>query len=100
MLAALRVRGRWLWLVLVILLVALQLRVWWGQGSREHIAALRQDILDQQALNDSLRARNHHLIVEVKELQEGHEGLEEKAREDMGMVRRDETYFLYLLYEQ
>ena len=90
---------RCLWAVLLLLLVVLQHRLWLGPTGYTYGAQLRQQIAEQRQINDGLRRRNSDLVVEVKELQQGDEGLEEKAREDMGMVRRDETYFLYLPYE-
>ena len=89
----------YLWAVLLVLLAALQYRLWLGAGGHGYSASLRQQIAGQLQVNAALQQRNDALVVEVKELQQGDEGLEEKAREDMGMVRRDETYFLYLPYE-
>ena len=91
---------KWLCAILVLLLFALQYRLWLGSGGRAHIADLQGRISEQEAVNATLQDRNHSLIVEVRELQEGEEGLEEKARQEMGMIRQGETFFLYLPYEE
>ncbi len=85
-----------LWAVLVLILLGLQYRIWFGSGSLAEINSLQRRIAEQKSLNASMEARNKALEVEVKELQEGTEGFEEKAREEMGMVKKGETFFLYL----
>ena len=87
---------KWIGSVMVLLLLALQYRLWWGQGGARDAALMEADIADQQAVNAALARRNEHLAIEVRELQAGYEGLEEKAREDMDMVKEGETYFLYI----
>ena len=85
-----------LWAVLLLVLLGLQYRIWFGSGSLAEINSLRRGIAEQESLNASMEARNIALEIEVKELQEGTEGFEEKAREEMGMIKEGETFFLYL----
>jgi cell division protein FtsB len=87
---------KWVWLVMVALLAILQYRFWLGDAGVRDIAALRWDIEQQQEVNAALQRRNQHLIVEVQELQTGDEGIEAMAREDMGMIKQGETFFLYI----
>ena len=44
-------------------------------------------------MNAGLRARNRQLELEVLELQNGQDSLEERAREDLGMIKEGETYY-------
>ena len=83
-------------MVLGLVLLALQYRIWFGSGSLAEISSLKREIKAQQALNEALAERNRQLEIEVRELQQGSEGFEEKAREEMGMIKRGETFFLYI----
>lgn len=91
---------RWLWIFLGVVLAALQYRIWFGSGSLAEMNSLQREIKAQRALNDALTERNRQLEIEVRELQQGTQGFEEKAREEMGMIKRGETFFLFIPPEQ
>ena len=84
---------RALLLVLLLLLGVLQYRLWVGEGGLAERHRLKQQIEDQVRINDELRARNAVLEREVLELQTGNEGLEQRAREQLGLIREGETYY-------
>jgi cell division protein FtsB len=54
---------------------------------------LGQGVNAQRALNEQLRARNSALDAEVRDLKQGYEAIEERARSDLGMVKPDEVFF-------
>ena len=85
---------KWLFVVLVILLVALQYRLWRGEGSIAQSTFLEKEIKQQQAENDRMRERNRILDVEVQDLKLGADSVEERARNDIGMIKKDETFFM------
>lgn len=85
---------KWLFAVLLVILAALQYRLWQGEGSYAHIAKLERDIKQQQAENDRMRERNRILDVEVRDLKSGADSVEERARNDIGMIKKDETFFM------
>ncbi len=85
---------KWLFAVLLVLLGALQYRLWYGEGSLAHVAQLERDIKQQQAENDRMRERNRILDVEVQDLKSGADSVEERARNDIGMIKKDETFFM------
>lgn len=87
-------------MLLGLLLLGLQYRIWFGSGSLAEITRLQRGIDQQQSLNGAMQERNRKLEVEVRELQQGTEGFEEKAREEMGMIKQGETFFLYIPPEQ
>ncbi len=87
---------KWLIATLVIVLLLLQYRLWIGEGSVAHNAALQQHIEQQQAENQRLRERNKALAIEIQALKAGSEVVEERAREEMGMVKKDETFFMII----
>lgn len=87
---------KWLIAILIIMLVALQYRLWIGEGSAAHNAALQKQIDQQRAENQRLLERNKALVVEIKALKSGLDVVEERAREDMGMIKKDETFFMII----
>ena len=85
---------KWLALALLVLLVLLQYRLWFAEeGSLAELHRLQREIERQEAQNTSLRERNAQLEQEVLELQQGLETVEERARQDLGMIREGETYY-------
>lgn len=87
---------KWLLAVLILLLMALQYRLWIGDGSLAHAHRLEKEIKIQQAENDRMRERNRILDVEVDELKTGLDTIEERARNDIGLIKKDETFFMLL----
>lgn len=87
---------KWMLGILVILLVALQYRLWVSEGSLADASRLEREIKLQQADNDRLRERNRILAVEVDDLKTGLDSVEERARSDIGMIKKDETFFMIL----
>ena len=79
--------------ILLGILLGLQYPLWLGDGGLLSLWKLRQEISAQKTENTRLRERNLALEAEVRDLQEGHEALEERARAELGMVRRGETFY-------
>lgn len=79
-------------LVLALFLVAIQAQLWVGRGSIPHVAQLREELAKAQADNDRARARNAQLQAELRDLREGLEMVEEKARFELGMIKSDEVF--------
>lgn len=85
---------KWLIAVLIVLLIGLQYRLWIGEGSLAHNVALQKEINRQKEENARLIERNKLLEAEVAALKNGYDAIEEKARNDLGMIREDETLFM------
>lgn len=83
---------RLLIVVLVAVLVALQFRLWVGEGSLADIHGLKNEIAAQEDELARLRARNQELQAEVMDLREGIDALEERARRDLGMIKPGEIF--------
>ena len=84
---------RW-WLgLLVLLLAGLQYRLWFAEGSLAERARLQEQLEVQSQVNEALQERNAVLEREVLELQTGNSTVEQRAREELGLVRGDEVYF-------
>jgi cell division protein FtsB len=80
-------------LFLVILLVYLQFRLWLGDGGLLELWNVHQEVEAQREENARLRERNEALNAQVLDLKQGLDAIEERAREDMGMVKQGETFY-------
>lgn len=79
--------------VLIALLAMLQYRLWLGEKSLAESFHLQEQIRLQQQSNEELVARNQVLKEEINDLRSGTEALEERARNELGMVKDGETFF-------
>jgi cell division protein FtsB len=78
--------------ILVVLLLVLQYDLWVGDGSLATVWHLQKSVEAQQLENTSLKERNETLAAEVKDLKTGLDAIEERARNDLGMIKEGETY--------
>lgn len=79
--------------ILVVLLALLQYRLWFADGGLIEVYQLRQQVEQQRAENERLRERNRALAAEVRDLKEGLEAVEARARSELGMVGEGETFY-------
>jgi len=84
---------RWLVWLLVVLLVLLQYKLWVGDGSFVEVWDLYQQVEMQREENQQLRERNQALEAEVQDLKQGLGAIEERAREELGMIKEGETFY-------
>lgn len=77
----------------VLLVVWLQWELWTGRGGIPDVDRLKVRVAAQKAENADLRARNRALAADVEDLKTGREAIEERAREELGMVRDDEVFY-------
>lgn len=78
---------------LVVILVLLQYRLWLGDGGMTEVHRLRAEIQAQHEQNRLLKERNRTLAAEVQDLKKGTVAIEERARTDLGMVGKGETFY-------
>ena len=83
---------RWLAVVLFLLVVLLQHPLWWGKGGWLRVWEVDRQLRQQQAVNGQLQARNAGLDAEVRDLKQGYDAIEERARFELGMVKQDEIF--------
>lgn len=79
--------------ILIGILVGLQYALWLGDGGLLSLIKLKQEITTQKTENIQLRERNLALEAEVRDLKEGSEAIEERARAELGMVKKGETFY-------
>ena len=82
---------------LVVLLLALQYRLWFGDGSLQEVWRLREQARASQSEVQRLSLRNQALAAEVADLKSGLEAIEERARAELGMIDKDETFYQFVL---
>jgi len=80
-------------IVFVLLIVALQYPMWLGKGGWLQLRELNAQVAAQRQVNAELKTRNEALDAEVRDLKQGIEAVEERARSDLGMIRQDEVFF-------
>ena len=79
--------------VLLVLLVWLQYKIWLQDGGIPEIIELEQEIAEVKTEAKSLQERNASLDAEVKDLKKGLDAIEERARSEMGMIKKGEVYY-------
>lgn len=91
---------RLLTVLLVILLALLQYRLWFGQHSVTDYLHQQDEIKLQQVSNQELIKRNRLLGADVADLKQGLDAIEERARNELGLIREDEVFFRIINQDQ
>jgi cell division protein FtsB len=81
---------------LVALIVLIQYPLWFGKGSWLRVWDVDRQIKAQREKNAKLQTRNVVLEAEVRDLKQGYEAVEERARSELGMIKQDEVFFQVL----
>lgn len=79
-------------IVLIALLIGLQYKLWVGDGSLSEVVQLSNELELQKEKLRLLEQRNSVLEAQVLDLQNGLDAFEEKARNDLGMIKQGETF--------
>ena len=72
----------------------MQVNIWLTKDGYSRIVEIKRLIQDQQQENDEMSSRNSQLKEEIKDLKDGYAVIEEKAREDIGMIKEGEEFYL------
>src|SRR5512134_579358 len=83
-------------LALVTLIALIQYPLWLGKGSWLRVLEVDRQIRTQREINQRLQARNAALDAEVRDLKQGLDAVEERARSELGMIKQDEIFFQLL----
>ena len=79
--------------ILAALIVAIQYPLWLGKGGWLRAWRMEDELARHKEANARLEARNAGLAAEVRDLKEGIDAIEERARYELGMMRPDEVFF-------
>ena len=85
-------RSRIVPIVLVLLLLVLQWQLWTGRGSVRDVTQLKDKLAEQKDANAKAALANERLNSEVNDLKQGLEMVEERARQELGMVKPNEVF--------
>lgn len=83
---------RWLAVGLLVIVVLLQHPLWLGKGGWLRVWDVDRQLQQQKEANQKLEMRNSGLDAEVRDLKQGYDAIEERARFELGMVKQDEVF--------
>lgn len=78
---------------LLVLLFLLQYRLWFESGGIGDMMMLRKHLAEEQMLNEKLKERNQSLYLQVEQLQKNQSAVESRARQELGMIKKGETFY-------
>jgi len=84
---------KWALFVTILILSVLQLSLWFGDSSLPDAWRLKKSIVEQREQNQHLTIRNQTLKAEVLDLKEGDDAIEERARSELGMIKKGEKFY-------
>lgn len=84
---------RWVSLILLALILLWQFPLWLGKGSWIKVWELDRQVEAQKKTNQQTKLRNAVLDAEVRDLKQGTEAVEERARSELGMIKPGESFF-------
>lgn len=87
---------KFLTFIFVILILALQYPLWLGKGGWLNVIALHKQIDQQLKVNEQIKSENDILLAVVQDLKNGTDVIEGKARFDLGLIKKNETFFLII----
>jgi cell division protein FtsB len=86
----------WLAAFLLLALLYLQYHLWISANGMRDVHALKQKVAKLQAENESLKQKNMKLWFQVDRLKNTHDATEEKARNELGMIKKNETFYQFV----
>ena len=81
-------------IILLTLLIALQINIWVKKDGYKQMKEIENLIALQTIENENMTIRNNRLKEEIKDLKNGQDAIEEKARIDIGMIKEGEEFYL------
>jgi len=84
---------RSLYCSIIVLLGFLQFQIWFGAGGLPTLWQLKANIVQQAEQNRLAMQRNQVLLEDIKDLRKGDQAVEERARNELGMIKQDETFY-------
>ena len=79
-------------IIILVLIGQLQYRLWFGDGSISQIETYQTHLNELKIQVDEKKHRNDRLYAEVLDLRKGQEAIEERARDELGMIKNGETF--------
>lgn len=89
-------KNKWIAFILIAILGALQYRLWFGKNSVADFKTMQAQIDVLASQNANLKQRNQLLRADIEDLQLGIESMEERARNELGLIKEGETFYRIL----
>ncbi|MCU4676906.1 cell division protein FtsB [Catenovulum sp. 2E275] len=80
-------------IILIIVLIGLHYRLWFGDNAYSEHLAMTQKVAELKKANEALKLRNKIMMADIKDLKSGLDAIEEKARNELGMIKQDEVFY-------
>ncbi len=77
----------------IIVLFALQYRLWFESGGMRDMMRLKKVLAAQEIENDNFKKRNDELLFQIERLENSQDATESRARNELGMVKKNETFY-------
>jgi len=87
---------KFLTFIFITLILALQYPLWFGKGGWLNVILLQKQIDQQLKVNEAIKSENDILLAVVQDLKNGTDVIEGKARFDLGLIKKNETFFLII----
>lgn len=87
---------KFLTFIFISLILALQYPLWFGKGGWLNVISLQKQIDQQLKVNEAIKSENDILLAVVQDLKNGTDVIEGKARFDLGLIKKNETFFLII----
>lgn len=87
---------KFLTFIFITLILALQYPLWFGKGGWLNVISLQKQIDQQLKVNETIKSENDILLAVVQDLKNGTDVIEGKARFDLGLIKKNETFFLII----
>lgn len=85
------------WNAMIVILFAsivfLQYRLWFEVGGVRDMLTMKKQLAAQGQENDKLKQRNEELVFQIKRLQDSQDATESRARNELGMIKKGETFY-------
>ncbi|WAJ71169.1 cell division protein FtsB [Catenovulum adriaticum] len=80
-------------IVLIVLLITLHYRLWFGDNAYSEHLEMTEKVASLTQANEALQLRNKIMMADIQDLKSGLDAIEEKARNELGLIKKDEVFY-------
>lgn len=80
-------------ILLMVFIIIIQYRLWFDTGGILAMNQLKKQLAKQTIENDQLKQKNEELIVQIQHFQINQDAIESRARQELGMIKKGETFY-------
>lgn len=83
-------------ILLAAFFAVLQYRLWFEQDGVHDVLLLKKSLAQQELVIRDQKKQNDELIFQVKKMQKSKDAAESRARGELGMIKKGETFYQYV----